>query len=142
MYDYQLSVTVSDQQWASTSAHVNVAQTNKEFFAQFGAEPEACNSRRQFRRVRARGRAIALLGELSYGILTDNVSRFGFGFYSPVPILPKQKLSLCFEQAEPVELTIRRCYRTDNQGYSCGGVFAEGPMTPRDFRDFLSAFKS
>lgn len=142
MHDYQLSVTVSDRQWTSTLAQVNVAQTNKNFFAQFGAEPEPCDSRRQFRRVRARGRAIALLGERSYGVLTDNVSRFGFGFYSPVPLLPKQKLTLCFEQTEPINLIVRRCFRTDDQGYSCGGVFAEGDMSPPEFRDFLSAFKS
>ena len=142
MHNYQLSITVSDQQWESATAHVGVEQASSDFFAKFGAEPSANDSRRRFRRVRARGRAIAMLGNARYGVLTDNISRFGFGFYSPVPLLPKQKITLCFEQADPIELVIRRCFRTESQGYSCGGEFLNGPLTPREFRDFLDAFRA
>ncbi|NOZ40282.1 MAG: hypothetical protein GXP24_08665 [Planctomycetes bacterium] len=141
MHDYQLSVTVSDQQWKSAIAHASAGHSEEDFFAEYGATPMIDDSRRRFRRVRARGRALALQRGDRYGVLTSDVSPMGIGFFSPVPFLPKELIILCFEQSEQITLEIRRCYRTDHQGYSCGGNFQSGPMPPGAYREFLDELK-
>ena len=142
MHDFKLSVTVSDQQWESAIAHASVSEPDEEFFSEHGASPMTSNTRRRYRRVLARGRALAVRGDDRYGVLINDVSPMGVGFFSPVPFLPKEIITLSFEQSDQLSVEIRRCYRTDNQGYSCGGNFQTGPMSPRIYKDFLDDLRS
>ena len=137
MLDYRLSATVSDQVWSSASAHAVLPQPNEDFFAEYGATSVAENTRRQYRRMRVRGRAIASRGSDQYGVFTNDVSPMGIGFFSPVQLLPKERIGLIFEEFELLQVEIRRCIRIAQQCYFCGGNFINGPMPPGAYHRFL-----
>ena len=142
MLDYQLSMSVSDHAWNTSTARATLAQSDEEFFAESGAGAQAEDSRRRYRRIRARGRAIAVRGTERYGVFTDDVSPFGIGFFSPIQLFPKEQVTLYFEESDKVVLEVRRCVRTEQNSYSCGGNFLKGPMSPSAYRNFLAELKS
>lgn len=150
MLDYELSISVSDQAWGSATAtataqataqapldHENVEMVRPASVAQYNND-----SRRRYRRVRVTGRALAIRGDDRYGVITIDISPIGIGFLSPVQLLPKEKILLCFEPAEQLVLEIRRCIRTEGTTYSCGGNFAQGPLSPAAYRNFLAELRS
>jgi hypothetical protein len=141
MLDYKLSATVSDSAWKIATALAKIPKSEEEYFAETGAAPETEDTRRRFRRMRVRGRAIIVQGDEKYGVFTIDVSPMGIGFCSPVQLLPKEKISFFCEQSELLQLEVRRCIRTDEQCYNCGAVFLEGPMPPGMYRNLLSDLK-
>jgi|GEM_PF-874335 len=142
MLDYQLSIAVSDQVWGTAKAQATLNQEDEAFlFASGAADPLTDDSRRRYRRVRARGRALAIRGQDRYGVITIDISPMGIGFYSPIPLLPQEQIILYFEPAEQLALKIRRCIRTEGTTYSCGGNFSSGPLTPADYHNFLAALR-
>jgi len=141
MLDYKLSASVSDLLWESAVDRASLPQSHEEFFAESGSAPIAEDSRRHFQRVRVRGRAIVRRGEQQLGVYPIDVSSEGIGFISPVQFLPKEKVELFCEQSQIIQLDIRRCFRTDEQCYSCGAIFLTGPMSPGAFRNFLSELR-
>jgi len=141
MLDYKLSATVSDQAWKSTTARAKLPGGGQEFFAEFGATSVAENTRRRYRRMRVRGRAIASRGEDRYGVFTNDVSPIGIGFYSPEQILPKEIVELDFEESDKLQVEIRRCVRTAQNCFFCGGEYVTGSMPPAVYRRFLDKLK-
>ena len=143
MLDYKLSISVSDEVWGTAKVQAALDQMDDEFFKSGGAgAPLTDDSRRRYSRVSAPGRAIALHGQDRYGVITIDISPLGIGFYSPVQLLPKDSVTLFFEPAEQLPLEIRRCVRTEGTTYNCGGVFKSGPLSPADYRTFLSQFRT
>ena len=141
MLDYRLSVTVSDQAWNSASAHAALPKPSEDFFAEYGATSVAENTRRRYRRMRVRGRAIAYRGSDQYGVFTNDVSPVGIGFFSPVQLLPKEEIEIFFEEFQQLQVEIRRVVRTDQQCFFCGGEFLSGPMPPGAYQSFLTHLK-
>jgi len=143
MLDYELTISVSDQAWDAAKAHATLEQDQGALLANSNvAAPLPVDSRRRYCRVLARGRALAIRGTERYGVITTDVSPIGIGFFSPIQLLPKEVIVLCFEPAEQIVLEIRRCARTENKTYSCGGNFANGPLSPAPYRDFLAALRA
>ena len=141
MFDHQFSVSVSDQAWDSAESHAVLSQATEEFFTESGAASLVDDSRRSYRRVLARGRAIVIRGKERLGVFTNDVSPMGIGFYSPVQFFPKEKITMYFEESDPIVLINRRCMRTDLRCYSCGGIFEKGPMSPGMYRSFLDELR-
>ena len=141
MLDYRLSATVSDQVWSSASAHAALPKQDEDFFAEYGATSVAVDTRRQYRRMRVRGRAIVSRGSEQYGVFTNDVSPMGIGFFSPVQFLPKERIELIIEECELLQVVIRRCIRKDQQCYFCGGNFLNGPMPPGAYHKFLDELR-
>lgn len=141
MLDYRLSATVSDQLWDAASAQAAMPQCYEDFFAECGATPMTENTRRRYRRMRVRGRAIASRGIDQYGVFTNDVSPMGIGFYSPVQFFPKETIELFFEECELLQIAIRRCIRKGEQCFFCGGDFLNGPMPPGAYQSFLAQLK-
>jgi hypothetical protein len=141
MLDYKLSATVSDHAWEAAIALAKLPKPEEEYFAEIGATPVVEDTRRRYRRMRVRGRAIIFRDDEKYGVFTNDVSPIGIGFCSPVQLFPKEKILLFCEQSEPFQLEIRRCIRADEQCYICGAIFIEGAMPPGKYRNLLSELK-
>lgn len=142
MLDYKLSISVSDEAWDSATAQASLIKLSDDFFSEQGAAPMIDDSRRRYHRVRARGRALAIRGKKHYGVLTNDISPMGIGFFAPIQLLPIERIILVFEQSDQIELEIRRCIRTEGTTYSCGGNFTVGPLSPAAYRRFLRELMS
>ncbi len=142
MFDQQLTIEVSDKVWGSAQAQAELADADQKVLAAgHGSLAMLDDPRRRYRRVRASGRALAVRGQDRYGVFTIDISPMGIGFYSPVPFLPREQITLCFEPAEQLALEISRCVRTEGTTYSCGGRFASGPLSPSEYHNFLTALR-
>ena len=80
-------------------------------------------------------------GSESLGTYTIDVSPMGVGFYSPVQLYPRERVTVDFGSYGEMELQILRCRRLRKQCYSCGGTFTVGKMSPGTYREFMRFLK-
>jgi hypothetical protein len=136
-----LSAAVDIERWQELSNRAELPCTEDDYFGTAGASPTSPDSRRSYRRIRIRGRLVVRRGSESLGAYTIDVSPAGVGFYSPVQLYPKERVTVIFDGYGDLELQISRCRRIRKQCYACGGTFIEGKMTPGTYREFLRYFK-
>jgi PilZ domain-containing protein len=110
--------------WVATSAKVELPDALKPaFFGAQGPEPLFHDNKRTYHRYFMRGKAVLKRGKSMFGTYTKDVSRQGVAFYSPVPLLPKERVNLRLATAE-LSLEVTRCRRIDPKCYECGAKFA------------------
>lgn len=66
----------------------------------------------------------------------------GVGFVSPCQLFPNERVELDLGLDEELELIVRRCRRLAAEAFVCGTVFATGPMSARQCREFADAVAS
>lgn len=136
-----LSAAIDSNGWQELSNRAELPCTEDDYFGTTGASPTSPDSRRSYRRIRVRGRLEVRRGSESLGAYTIDVSPAGVGFYSPVQLYPKERVTVVFDGYGDLELQISRCRRVRKQCYSCGGMFTEGKMSPGIYREFLRFLK-
>jgi hypothetical protein len=99
---------------------------SREFFQPRGALPVAPESKRSYHRFYMRGKALLKRGQTMFGSYTKDVSRQGIGFFSPVQLMPKERVKLHLPTAE-LSLEVARCRRVDHACFECGARFALEP---------------
>ena len=142
MLDYHLSATVTDALWHGIHHRAELPCGAEDYFAVTGATPTSPDSRRRFRRVRVRGRAAVRWGSELLGVYTIDVSPAGIGFFSPIQLFPKERVTIMIEECDPKELVIRRCRRGGKACYACGGEFTGGSLGPGPYRELLHLLKA
>ena len=136
-----LSAAVDAEGWQELSNRAELPCAEDDYFGTSGASPTSPDSRRSYRRIRVRGRLEVRRGSESLGAYTIDVSPAGVGFYSPVQLYPKERVTAVFDGYGNLELQIARCRRVRKQCYACGGTFIEGKMSPGIYREFLRYLK-
>jgi hypothetical protein len=141
MLDDNFSATLVDCSWNDITTRATLPCTEKDYFGTSGASPTSPDSRRRYRRIRVRGQIAVRRGSETLGAYAIDVSPVGSGFYSPVQLYPKERVTVHFEGRGPLEIQITRCRRVRQQCYSCGGMFVQGSMNPATYREFLRVLK-
>jgi hypothetical protein len=110
--------------WEATTSKVELPeQLRATFFGAQGPEPLFHDNKRSYHRYFMRGKAVLRRGETTFGTYTKDISRQGVAFYSPVPLLPKERVRLRLAAAE-LSLEVARCRRVEPNFYECGARFA------------------
>ena len=110
--------------WEATTSKVELPESLRPaFFGAQGPEPLFHDNKRSYHRFYMRGKAVLKRGKTMFGTYTKDVSRQGVAFYSPVPLLPKERVKLRLATAE-LTLEVTRCRRVEPNFYECGGKFA------------------
>jgi hypothetical protein len=110
--------------WEATTAKVELPEgVKRKFFGAQGPEPIFHDNKRSYHRYYMRGKAVLKRGKTMIGTYTKDVSRQGVAFFSPVPLLPKERVKLRVPAAE-LSLEVTRCRRVDQKCYECGAKFA------------------
>ena len=113
-----------DDLWQATSAKVELPENLRPvFFGVQGPGPMYHDNKRSFHRYFMRGKAVLKRGKTMIGTYTKDVSRQGVAFFSPVPLLPKERIKLRVPAAE-LSLEVTRCRRLDPKCFECGAKFA------------------
>lgn len=141
MLDEHFSAAVMDVAWHNVSQRAVLPCAEEDYFGESGATPTSPDSRRRYRRIRARGPLVIQRGGEALAGYTMDVSPAGIGFYSPLQLYPKERVIVAFEEFGCLELQITRCRRIRRQCYSCGGLFVHGNMGPSAYREFLRFLK-
>ena len=140
MLDVVLSPTLPQVTWQSLDQKAILPCTPEEFFE--NGLPFVANSRRSHSRIHFRGRASMRREGSTSGVYTIDLSPKGLGLYSPVQLLPKQRIEIYFEQCQLMELVVHRCRRIDDYCYLIGTSFRRGPMSPIAYRDLIRQLQS
>jgi hypothetical protein len=110
--------------WEATPAKVDLPDSiKKAFFGAGGPEPIFHDNKRSYHRYYMRGKAVLKRGKSLIGTYTKDVSRQGVAFFSPVALLPKERVKLRLPTAE-LSLEVTRCQRLDGNCFECGAKFA------------------
>jgi hypothetical protein len=110
--------------WETTATKVELPESLKaSYFSAHGPGPMFHDNRRTYHRYFMRGKAVLKRGHSNLGTLTKDISRQGIAFFSPVPLLPKERVVLHVPAAE-LNLEINRCRRVDQKCFECGARFA------------------
>lgn len=110
--------------WETTATKVELPESLKvSYFSAHGPGPMFHDNRRTYHRYFMRGKAVLKRGQSNIGALTKDISRQGIAFFSPVPLLPKERVILHMPAAE-LNLEINRCRRVDQKCFECGAKFA------------------
>jgi PilZ domain len=113
-----------DDLWQATTAKVELPEPLKQqFFGAHGPGPIFHDNKRSFHRYYMRGKAVLKRGKSLLGTYTKDVSRQGVAFFSPVQLLPKERVKLRVSAAE-LSLEVTRCRRLDPKCFECGAKFA------------------
>ncbi|TWT88963.1 hypothetical protein Mal64_24540 [Pseudobythopirellula maris] len=141
MLDVALSTEVDDGAWGSLAARASLPIDSEIYYNVEcnGLTPE--ESRRRFRRVPIRGRAVLVRGQSRYGVYAVDVSPMGIGVYSPKQLFPKECVTIFIADREPIDLALRRCKREAPNAYLCGLVFPTGPLGPSQYRNFINSMR-
>jgi hypothetical protein len=116
--------------WEATSTKVELPDFLKpSFFGAAGPEPVFHDNKRSYHRYFMRGKAVLKRGKTMLGTYTKDVSRQGVAFFSPVPLLPKERVKLRVPTAE-LSLEITRCRRIEPKCFECGARFALQGKSP------------
>jgi len=112
-----------DPAWEGTDAKVQLPEALREtFFSPQGPLPTHFENKRQYHRYYLRGKAVLKRGDQVLGTYTKDVSRQGVGFYSPVQLLPKERVQLRLPTVE-LSLEVTRCRRIAKDCFECGARF-------------------
>jgi len=112
-----------DERWETASAKVLLPESLRDqFLAPRGLTPVAPDNKRSFHRYYMRGKSVLKRGETVLGGYTVDISRQGVGFLSPVPLLPKERITLQVPTAE-LCLEVARCRRAGDACFVCGAKF-------------------
>ena len=112
-----------DELWTTTSAKVELSDSLKrEFFSVHGAGAVYYDNKRSYHRFYMRGKAVLKRGTTLLGTYTKDVSRQGVAFLSPVPLLPKERVTLYLLTAK-ISLEVTRCHRIQAACFECGAKF-------------------
>ena len=110
--------------WDSADETVELpASINEGYFEKRGPMPLHYENRRSFHRYYMRGKAILRRGDMTLAVYTKDVSRQGFGFYSPMQLLPLEHVQLVLPDGSELELEVTRCRRVDTKCFDCGTRF-------------------
>ena len=142
MLDFALSASVEDRLWNSLPETTELAPVEDGDFFDEDHKTESHDARRRFRRVRVAGRAVMSQDGQHAGVYLHDVSPMGMGFVSPRQLLPQDLVTISCAESDALRVRIRRCRRIAAGCYACGTVFAKGPMSPAEYREFLHSLKS
>ena len=92
-------------------------------FSAQGPGPVFYDNKRSYHRYFMRGKAVLKRGTTMIGTYTKDVSRQGVAFFSPIPLLPKERVKLRVPAAE-LSLEVTRCKRLEPNCFECGAKFA------------------
>lgn len=137
MLDDHFSAAVIDVDWHDIATRAALPCTEVDYFGSTGATPTSPDSRRRYRRIRARGQVTVRRGSNTLAGYTIDISPAGVGFYSPIQLFPRERVVVSFTGYGALELQITRCRKIRHQCYSCGGNFTHGNMSPGIYREFL-----
>jgi hypothetical protein len=112
-----------DDFWALTEAKARLNQPDADYFAFKGPVPQCFESKRRFHRFYFRGKAILYRQDTILGVYTQDVSRQGIGFLSPVQLLPKQRVQMRVVGTNRLQLEVSRCRRVGECCFECGAKF-------------------
>lgn len=141
MLDNHLSSTVIDVAWDEITMRAALPCPREDYFKVIGATPTSPDSRRQYRRIRARGQVAVKRGSATLAAYVVDVSPAGVGFYSPLQLFPRERVVVSFAGYGALDLQMLRCRKVRNQCYSCGGRFIQGNMSLGVYREFLRFLK-
>ena len=127
--------------WENVHARAELPCAEEDYFGISGASPTSPDSRRRYRRIRVRGHVAVKRGSETLGAYTIDVSPMGTGFYSPIQLYPKERVTVMFAGYGPLEVQISRCRRVRPKCYACGGMFLQSSMNPAAYREFLRVLK-
>lgn len=130
-----------DVPWDDIATRAMLPCAEEDYFGTTGASPTSPDSRRRYRRIRARGQVAVQRGSNALAAYLVDISPAGVGFYSPVQMYPRERVIVSFEGYGALELQMTRCRKIRHQCYSCGGNFTHGNMSPGVYREFLRFLK-
>jgi hypothetical protein len=139
MLGFNLSASVNDQLWNALPTRTKLPLDERDYLAGNDRTVDPHDARRRFRRVSVRGRAAMRHKDQYFGVYTIDVSPMGLSFFGPRQLFPKEVVELTIEEYDKLTVEIRRCRRTGEDCYQCGGVFTTGPMSPSIYRKFLQS---
>ncbi len=124
MLEVDNSQTLVEQLWEQAPTKVQLPESiRQKFFNVQGAMSLYPDSRRGYHRYFLRGKAVLKRQQTVLGTYTKDVSRQGIGFFSPVPLLPKERVVLRVASRE-LSLQVTRCRRVVPGCFECGAKFA------------------
>ena len=127
MLDLVDATTLSEEAWHELTPKAELPCTWQEYMAGAGATSQKADSMRRYIRVALRSLAIVIVDEQPYAAYAKDVSKAGFGFYSPVQLVPKTLARVWLPGHSLLRLRVTRCRRLGPNCYECGSVFDTTP---------------
>ncbi|MEM9658386.1 MAG: PilZ domain-containing protein, partial [Planctomycetota bacterium] len=122
MLDRSVPIDLTENVWEALPVRANLPCDEDSYLVAKRPGRGAVASRRAYRRVDARAKAVVNAEGQWLAIYVQDVSAAGVGFYSPVQLFPKQSAVLLISDFPKVELQIRRCRRLDAKCFFIGGL--------------------
>ncbi|TWU22620.1 hypothetical protein Pla144_40800 [Bythopirellula polymerisocia] len=114
---------LNEQVWQSLTSRTVLLCSFEEYLQSERDQPFIIESKRLYARRSLHKIAIAMLGGNRHACFAKDISRMGVGFYAPINILPKKKVTLWFAGGKVLQLSITRCRRLGDKCFECGGTF-------------------
>ena len=124
MLDVGNSREIVQQQWESLENRAELPGDAEQYWAKSGPMPVITDTQRRFNRHYLREIAVLRYQDSTLGVYTKDVSRMGFGFYSPIQLFPGDEVELNLPGRDPLNLHVARCKRLENKCYDCGANFS------------------
>lgn len=141
MLDNHFSSPIIDVTWDEIATRAVLPCPHEDYFGAIGATPTSPDSRRQYRRIRARGEVVVKRGSATLAAYVVDVSPAGIGFYCPLQLFPRERVVISFAGYAALDLQMLRCRKVRDRCFSCGGRFIQGNMSPGVYREFLRFLK-
>src|SRR6187401_1787167 len=120
MLDLLDATTLNEAAWAELGPRAELPCTLQEYMASGGAMSQKANSTRQYVRVALRSIAIIIVDDHPYAAYAKDVSKSGFGFYSPIQLFPKTIIRAWLPGHSLLRLRVTRCRRLAPNCFECG----------------------
>lgn len=146
MLDLSVSTVITDEAWSTLDRRAVMPKVRDEEDPMGSVSKH--DPRRKRRRISLPGRGLLvhgnpLVGEsLISGVYTVDFSADGLGLYSPMQLLPKERVTLILPNCDPLKLSAMRCRKIEASCYRCGMVYDGGPLTPGKFRTLIDQLQS
>lgn len=109
--------------WEESDAKAQLPEPQEKFFAVSGSLPERPGCQRVYERHFLRRKAIVKRHSVTLAVYTQDCSRMGLAFVSPVQLFPRERIKIWIDRQRCYELEIIRCRRKAENCYECGSVF-------------------
>src|SRR5688572_10820884 len=127
MLDLLDATALSAEAWELLTPRAELPSSMQEYMATAGAVSQKPDSTRKYVRVALRSIAIVIVDDQPIAAYAKDVSKSGFGFYSPVQLFPKTIARAWLPGHSALRLRVTRCRRLGPNCYECGSVFEVTP---------------
>jgi hypothetical protein len=123
MLDVCDATELNEQRWQELSLRTELPWSWRKYATEIGLERTWPESRRRYARAPLRAPVILQASGRFYAAYGKDISRLGFGLYSPLPLLPKQAIVVELMGGKKLPVRVVRCKRVGPRCFECGTVF-------------------